>query len=188
MSVSAPLLASKRGLVMGVANERSIAWGIARALVENGAELAFTYQGETMAKRVIPLAKSVNASIIEDCDVTNAASMDTTFSRVAEGWGGLDFLVHAIAFSDRSELNGRYVDTLFDGIQQSGMNHEIVWNASNVASSVYFVKMVAGCPRCLIRVLQFLPILLFRYVLGFPPELIFPPWKRDSQGGVPQSW
>jgi len=111
MSVSAPLLSGKRGLVMGVANERSIAWGIARALVENGAELAFTYQGETMAKRVIPLAKSVNASIIEDCDVTDTASMDATFAKITERWGGLDFLVHAIAFSDRSELNGRYVDT-----------------------------------------------------------------------------
>ncbi len=111
MSVSAPLLSGKRGLVMGVANERSIAWGIARALVENGAELAFTYQGETMAKRVIPLAKSVNAAIIEDCDVTDTASMDATFAKITERWGGLDFLVHAIAFSDRSELNGRYVDT-----------------------------------------------------------------------------
>ena len=111
MSVSAPLLSGKRGLVMGVANERSIAWGIARTLAEHGAELAFTYQGETMAKRVMPLAESVNASIIEDCDVTDTASMDTTFSKVAEKWGGLDFLVHAIAFSDRSELSGRYVDT-----------------------------------------------------------------------------
>ena len=111
MSESAPLLAGKRGLIMGVANERSIAWGIARALAAHGAELAFTYQGETMAKRVTPLAESLNSSIIEDCDVTDAASIDAAFDTIRQEWGSLDFLVHAIAFSDRSELSGRYVDT-----------------------------------------------------------------------------
>lgn len=114
MSESAPLLAGKRGLIMGVANERSIAWGIARALAEHGAELAFTYQGETMAKRVRPLAESLNSSIIEDCDVTDEKSIDAAFDTIRREWGSLDFLVHAIAFSDRKQLDGRYVDTTAD--------------------------------------------------------------------------
>ena len=111
MGDSAPLLAGKRGLIMGVANERSIAWGIARALSEHGAELAFTYQGDIMARRVKPLAESLGSSIVEDCDVTDAASIDAVFDTVGKAWGALDFLVHAIAFSDRKELSGRYVDT-----------------------------------------------------------------------------
>ena len=111
MGDSAPLLAGKRGLIMGVANERSIAWGIARALSEHGAELAFTYQGDIMARRVKPLAESLGSSIVEDCDVTDAASIDAVFDTVGKAWGTLDFLVHAIAFSDRKELSGRYVDT-----------------------------------------------------------------------------
>ncbi|MCE2492648.1 MAG: enoyl-ACP reductase FabI [Alphaproteobacteria bacterium] len=111
MGDSAPLLAGKRGLVMGVANERSIAWGIARALSEHGAELAFTYQGDIMARRVKPLAESLGSSIVEDCDVTDAAGIDAVFDTVGKAWGTLDFLVHAIAFSDRKELSGRYVDT-----------------------------------------------------------------------------
>ena len=111
MGDSAPLLAGKRGLIMGVANERSIAWGIARALSEHGAELAFTYQGDIMARRVKPLAESLGSSIVENCDVTDAASIDAVFDTVGKAWGALDFLVHAIAFSDRKELSGRYVDT-----------------------------------------------------------------------------
>ena len=111
MGDSAPLLAGKRGLIMGVANERSIAWGIARALSEHGAELAFTYQGDIMARRVKPLAESLGSSIVENCDVTDAASIDAVFDTVGRAWGTLDFLVHAIAFSDRKELSGRYVDT-----------------------------------------------------------------------------
>ncbi len=111
MGESVPLLAGKRGLVMGVANERSIAWGVARALSEHGAELAFTYQGDTMAKRVKPLAASLGSSIVENCDVADPASIDGAFDAVGKAWGGLDFLVHAIAFSDRTELSGRYVDT-----------------------------------------------------------------------------
>ncbi len=111
MGDSAPLLAGKRGLIMGVANERSIAWGIARALSEHGAELAFTYQGDIMARRVKPLAESLGSSIVEDCDVTDAASIDAVFDTVGKAWGTIDFLVHAIAFSDRKELSGRYVDT-----------------------------------------------------------------------------
>ena len=106
-----PLMAGKRGLVMGVANERSIAWGIARVLAGQGAELAFTYQGDAFGRRAIPLAKQAGADIIVDCDVTNIASVDNAFAEIKQKWGGLDFVVHALAFSDRRELAGRYADT-----------------------------------------------------------------------------
>ena len=106
-----PLMAGKRGLIMGVANERSIAWAIAQAVHAQGAELAFTYQGDSFGKRVKPLAESVGSDIVLDCDVTNEASLDATFAALKERWGKLDFLVHAIAFSDPNELKGKYVDT-----------------------------------------------------------------------------
>jgi enoyl-[acyl-carrier protein] reductase I len=105
------LMAGKRGLVMGVANERSIAWGIARVLAGQGASLAFTYQGEAFGRRAIPLAKSVNSPIIVSCDVSDLASVDAAFDEVRKVWGKLDFVVHALAFSDRRELGGRYADT-----------------------------------------------------------------------------
>ncbi len=105
------LMAGKRGLVMGVANERSIAWGIAAACAAQGAELAFTYQGEALEKRVRPLAESVGAHITLPCDVADDASIDRAFAEVAAQWGGLDFLVHAIGFADKAFLRGRYVDT-----------------------------------------------------------------------------
>jgi enoyl-[acyl-carrier protein] reductase I len=101
----------KRGLVMGVANDHSIAWGIARTLAAHGAMLAFTYQGEALGKRVTPLAKSVGSDILLPCDVEDTASIDAVFAGLAEKWGSLDFLVHAIAFSDKNELKGRYADT-----------------------------------------------------------------------------
>lgn len=104
-------MAGKRGLIMGVANDRSIAWGIANVCAAHGAELAFTYQGEALQKRVTPLAESVGASIIAPCDVTDEHSMDALFAEIREKWGHLDFLVHAIAFSDKNELDGLYVDT-----------------------------------------------------------------------------
>ena len=104
-------MAGKRGLVMGVANDRSIAWGIARAVAAEGASLAFTYQGEALHKRVKPLADSVNGTHLLECDVTNEASLNTVFDTLAKDWGSLDFVVHAIAFSDKEELKGRYVDT-----------------------------------------------------------------------------
>jgi enoyl-[acyl-carrier protein] reductase I len=104
-------MAGKRGLVMGVANERSIAWGIARAVAAEGATLAFTYQGEALLKRVKPLADSVGGTHLLECDVGNEASLDMVFARLAKDWGSLDFVVHAIAFSDKEELKGRYVDT-----------------------------------------------------------------------------
>ncbi|MFC0217473.1 enoyl-ACP reductase FabI [Pseudochelatococcus lubricantis] len=101
----------KRGLVMGVANDHSIAWGIAKTLHEHGAELAFTYQGNALHKRVAPLAETVGSSVILPCDVEDLASVDAVFDALKEQWGGIDFLVHAIAFSDKSELKGRYADT-----------------------------------------------------------------------------
>ncbi|NKB49759.1 MAG: enoyl-ACP reductase FabI [Alphaproteobacteria bacterium] len=111
MGNAAQLMAGKRGLVMGVANDRSIAWGIARAVAEQGGSLAFTYQGEALEKRVRPLAETVGSDIVLPCDVTDADSMDHLFSEIGERWGGLDFVVHAIAFADKDELKGQYLDT-----------------------------------------------------------------------------
>jgi enoyl-[acyl-carrier protein] reductase I len=111
MTGKSGLLAGKRGLIMGVANDRSIAWGIAKAAADAGAELAFTFQGEALQKRVLPLAQSVNAKLVLPCDVTDDASIDATFDTVKKEWGSLDFVVHAIAFSDKEELKGLYVDT-----------------------------------------------------------------------------
>jgi enoyl-[acyl-carrier protein] reductase I len=104
------LMHGKRGLVMGVANDHSIAWGVARTLAANGAKLAFTYQGESLGKRVKPLAASVGADLVMPCDVEDIASVDAVFAAIARDWGSLDFLVHAIAFSDRTQLTGRYAD------------------------------------------------------------------------------
>jgi len=116
---SGGLMAGKRGLIMGVANERSLAWGVAKALAEAGAELAFTYQGEALEKRVRPLAEQVGAKLVLPCDVTDDASMDAAFSTLAETWGDMDFALHAIAFSDKDELKGRYADTSRANFQRS---------------------------------------------------------------------
>jgi len=105
------ILGGKRGLVMGVANDHSIAWGIAKAAAEAGAELAFTYQGESLGRRVEPLARSLGSDLVLPCDVEDRASLDAVFETIARKWERLDFLVHAIAFSDRAELRGRYADT-----------------------------------------------------------------------------
>src|SRR5579885_3850265 len=105
------LMKGKRGLIMGVANDHSIAWGIARTLAAHGAELAFTYQGEALGKRVKPLAESVGSKLTLPCDVEDIDSVDKTFETLKERWGGLDFAVHCIAYSDRNELKGRYADT-----------------------------------------------------------------------------
>ena len=115
------LMAGKRGLVMGVANKMSIAWAIAEVCAREGAELAFTFQGEALEKRVRPLAESVNAPIVEPCDVTDGASIDAVFDRIGKEWGGLDFVLHAIAWSDKNELTGRYVDTSAGNFAQSMM-------------------------------------------------------------------
>ena len=111
MTQARPIMEGKRGLVMGVANERSLAWGIAKAVSAQGAELAFTFQGEALEKRVRPLAQTLGSTFVLDCDVTNEASVAAVFSALAERWGRLDFLVHAIAFSDKEELKGKYVET-----------------------------------------------------------------------------
>ncbi len=109
--MSAGLMAGKRGLIMGVANDRSIAWGIAKACSEQGAELAFTYQGDALKKRVEPLAASVGSDIVLPCDVTDNDSVEGVFETLTVRWGKLDFLLHAIAYADKAELKGRYVDT-----------------------------------------------------------------------------
>lgn len=109
--MSTGLMAGKRGLIMGLANDKSIAWGIAKALAEQGAEIAFSYQGEALKKRVLPLISSIGMDEMVECDVGDEASIDALFARLAEKWGKIDFLVHAIGFSDKNELRGRYVDT-----------------------------------------------------------------------------
>ena len=109
--MSNQLMVGKRGLIMGLANDKSIAWGIAKACGEAGAELAFAYQGEALKKRVVPLAAQVGSDLVLECDVANEASIDRLFADLATQWGNLDFIVHAIGFSDKSELRGRYVDT-----------------------------------------------------------------------------
>ncbi len=115
----AGLMDGKRGLIMGVANERSIAWGIAQAMAREGAELAFSYQGEAFGKRVEPLAASVGSDLLLDVDVSDDASLDAAFDTLASRWGKLDFLVHAIAFSDKTELTGRFRDTSRANFSQS---------------------------------------------------------------------
>jgi enoyl-[acyl-carrier protein] reductase I len=113
------LMAGKRGLIMGVANDRSIAWGIAQAIAAQGGEVAFTYQGEALEKRVRPLAESLGSSLVVPCDVAEDASMDAAFGAVEKAWGGMDFLVHAIGFADKQYLRGRYLDTPRDAFLQA---------------------------------------------------------------------
>jgi len=113
------LLAGKRGLIMGVANDKSFAWGIAKACASEGAELAFSYQGEALMKRVRPLAAEVGSDILMECDVSDEASLDRLFADLAKTWGKIDFLVHAIGFSDKNELRGRYVDTSADNFRMT---------------------------------------------------------------------
>jgi enoyl-[acyl-carrier protein] reductase I len=108
------LMAGKRGLIMGLANNKSLAWGIAQALAKQGAELAFSYQGEALGKRVAPLAAELGSDFVFDCDVSDMAALDRAFAQLKERWDSLDFLVHAIGFSDKNELRGRYVDTSLD--------------------------------------------------------------------------
>jgi enoyl-[acyl-carrier protein] reductase I len=114
MTSPVPLMAGKKGLIMGVANDRSIAWGIAKAVSGHGAEIAFTYQGEALKKRVMPLAESIGCKVVLPCDVTDSKSLDAVFDTLRERWGKLDFVVHAIAFSDKEQLKGRYIDTTAD--------------------------------------------------------------------------
>jgi len=111
---SSGLMAGKRGLIMGLANDRSLAWGIAKALGEHGAELAFSYQGETLEKRVRPLAEQLGSDLLIDCDVSSNDALDAAFAKLRERWDKLDFLVHAIGYSDKNELRGKFVDTSLD--------------------------------------------------------------------------
>src|SRR5574343_1655671 len=115
----ADLMTGKRGLVLGVANERSIAWGIASALAAEGAELAFSYQGEAFGKRVEPLAASVGSSFLVDVDVNDDASLDAAFARLKDEWGTIDFVIHAIAYSDKNELAGRFIHTSRENFKNS---------------------------------------------------------------------
>jgi enoyl-[acyl-carrier protein] reductase I len=119
MAGTGQLMAGKRGLIMGVANSRSIAWGIAQAVVRHGAELALTYQGDALKKRVDPLAAEAGCKLVIPCDVTDAGSIDQAFEEIGKSWGALDFLVHAIAFSDKEQLSGRYLDTTPDNFART---------------------------------------------------------------------
>lgn len=117
--MSSNLMQGKRGLIMGLANDKSIAWGIAKALADAGADLAFSYQGDALRKRVDPLAASVGSDTVLPCDVSDAASIDALFDALKDKWGSLDFVVHAIGFSDKNELRGRYVDTSADNFRMT---------------------------------------------------------------------
>ena len=119
MAEASGLMRGKRGLILGVANNRSIAWGIARACRNNGADLAFTYQGDALKKRVEPLAEEVDGLVVGHCDVTDPATLDAAFAAVQAAWGALDFVVHAIAFSDKDQLIGRYVETTADNFTKT---------------------------------------------------------------------
>jgi enoyl-[acyl-carrier protein] reductase I len=121
MNAAAGLMAGKRGLVMGVANDHSIAWGIAKALAAHGAELAFTYQGDALGRRVRPLAESTGSALTLPCDVEDVGSVDKVFETLKERWGALDFAVHCIAYSDRNELKGRYADTTRENFTRTMM-------------------------------------------------------------------
>ena len=137
------LMKGKRGLVMGVANDHSIAWGIAKTLAAQGAELAFTYQGDALGKRVKPLAASLGVDMVLPCDVENLASVDEVFAALLEKWGRLDFLVHAIAFSDKNELKGRYADTTRENFSRKISN-----TASTLAMSSTSQGSTMSTPSC----------------------------------------
>jgi len=119
MDIKTDIMKGKRGLVMGVANEKSIAWGMAKTLAENGAEMAFTYQGDAFGKRVKPLAESIGSTVLIDCDASNEGDLDNVFAVLKQEWGEIDFVIHAIAFSDKEELKGRYVDTSLENFLNS---------------------------------------------------------------------
>ncbi len=142
MNKTKGIMSGKRGLIMGVANNRSIAWGIAKSCADHGAELAFTYQGDALKKRVEPLAAEVGSEIVVPCDVSDMASIDATFEMIREKWGRLDFLVHAIAFSDKDELEGRYVDTSRDNFLKT---HDIsVYSFTAVAKRAELLMTDGG--------------------------------------------
>lgn len=129
------LMTGKRGLILGVANERSIAWGIAKALADQGAELAFTFQGEAFEKRVGPLAESVGSSIVMPCDVEDQSSLDALFEKIKQEWGTLDFVVHSLAYSDKDELTGKFVETSAENFART-MNISC-FSFTNIAKMAY---------------------------------------------------
>jgi enoyl-[acyl-carrier protein] reductase I len=146
------LMAGKRGLIMGVANNRSIAWGIAKAAADHGAELAFTYQGDALKKRVEPLAQEVGSKIVLPCDVTDAASVDALFGELEKTWGRLDFVVHAIAFSDKTELDGGSILTLTYYGAEKVMPHYNVMGVAKAALEASVRYLAADLGRNNIRV------------------------------------
>ncbi|MGC0372341.1 MAG: hypothetical protein DGJ47_001053, partial [Rickettsiaceae bacterium] len=119
LEASAKILAGKRGIVTGVANKMSISWAIAKMFSQQGAEIALTYQGDILKKRVFPLAEEINCTNIYECDVTNPDSMDALFTDIEKKWGKVDFIIHGIAFADKNELRGRYIDTSLENFQNS---------------------------------------------------------------------
>ncbi|MBO33947.1 MAG: enoyl-[acyl-carrier-protein] reductase FabI, partial [Rhodospirillaceae bacterium] len=135
MATSSHIMEGKRGLILGVANERSIAWGIAKALADQGAELAFTFQGEAFEKRVRPLAESVGSTIITPCDVEDQGSLDALFSKIDQDWGSLDFVVHSLAYSDKDELTGKFVETSAENFTRT-MNISC-FSFTNIAKMAY---------------------------------------------------
>ena len=139
MTANSALMAGKRSLIMGVANDRAIAWGIATCLNRHGAELAFTYQGEAFERRVRPLAESLGAKLVLACDVSESAQIDSAFAQIGEAWGGLDFVVHALAYSDKEELKGRYLETTRRNF------------AKTLSISCYSFTAVARCAAPLMR-------------------------------------
>ena len=132
-------MAGKKGLIMGVANERSIAWAISKTCHDAGAKLAFTFQGEALEKRVRPLASGIGSEIVMPCDVTDPASIDAAFAEVEKKWGTLDFLVHAIAFSNKDQLKGKYIDTTAD-------NFALTMNVSCYSFTAVAQRAVRAAP------------------------------------------
>ena len=145
------LMQGKRGLIMGLANDKSIAWGIAKACAEAGAEMCFSYQGDALKKRVEPLAAQVGSDFVVECDVADASSIDTLFEEIKQRWGKLDFIVHAIGFSDKSELRGRYVDTSLNNFRMtmdiSVYSFTAVAQVSVAVSLGQVLKYFAGKPN-----------------------------------------
>lgn len=136
------LMAGKKGLIMGVANDRSIAWGIAKACAAQGAEMAFTYQGDSLLKRVKPLVESIGSSLLLPCDVTNGESMEALFKTLEETWGGLDFVVHAVAYSDKDELKGMYLNTSLENFLNS--MHISCYSFTEVVRRAYPLMKAGG--------------------------------------------
>ena len=141
------LMQGKRGLIMGVANDHSIAWGIARTLHQQGASLAFTYQGEALGRRVRPLAESVGSTFVMPCDVEDTASVDAVFGAIGKQWGTLDFLVHAIAFSEKNELKGRYADSTRENFVRSMVISKDFTELSRRCSMVWSPASMPLTPR-----------------------------------------